>query len=155
MTVSSDSLPETDLTQYDGIVEWKVVEILHEVGDGPEWVHWRTTPNYTCMQSADGTWLVQVGRNDPIVSVMHLGKGIDGMVILQSPEDAIMLMMQAAQDPKDALVEIVERSDEHGVFVQRYEGEPSVEQLQAARQRQEAWGDRATETPTRSNEGDA
>lgn len=150
----TDDTTETDV---DGVTEWKVVEAFNEVSGGSdralEWKHWRTSQNYTCMRDEDDIWVVQFGRNNPVVSVMHLGKGINGTVILQSPEDAILLMLKAARNPKDALIEIVERSDEHGVFVQKHEGEPSPEQMRAARRRQEAWGDRATETPTR-NEGD-
>jgi hypothetical protein len=160
MAAGTDSIPETDLTDEDGISGREVIEAFEEVAEddeAPNWEHWRTSPNYTCMYG-DAEWLFQVGRHDPILSVMHLGKGIEGSVIIDSPANAFILMVKGAEDPKHALVQVLEQSDADNIDVRKYDVSASPKLLTAAQQRQEIWGDRATktetETPNRENKGD-
>lgn len=158
MATQDPTFTETSLTDSDGVAESEAIELLvdasDEVDGARDWTHWRTSPNYTCMSS--GPWTVQVGRNDPIIglNVTTDERQVAVITTLEDAQATKMVSLEVAASPKDVLVELLKHSDEDGVWAYELDGDDAPS-LAGYLMRQAAWGDRATETSTHDNKGDA
>jgi hypothetical protein len=154
----NNEIPETNLTDEDGISEEKAVMtvavIEDKADDAPEWRHWRTSPNYTCFKTTDGEWLMQVGRNDPLVSIHAIETGYEATGVFSCEKGVAKAMANVGTRPKESLVDLWERRDEDWVIARKFDyDELSLEDVIGATLRQEAWG--TQQATAEDNTGDA
>lgn len=158
MAVTDDGeVPETDLTEQDGLCEKKavvaMVTIEKKASEARAWNYWRTSPNYTCFRTTDEKWLMQVGRNDPVVSIHAVESGYEATAVVDGEDGIVAAMVNVVKNPKEALIDLWRRRDEDWVITRKFDyDELSFEDYVASEVRQTAWGTNETST---LNEGDS
>lgn len=154
MDLSPDSFEGENLTEKNGIEEWRIIELFEEIGDQndsvPDWEHWRTSPNYTCIRG--GQWMIQVGRNDPILSIdaQLEDRVVSAIVMIETPAKLMEEVTQVAEHPKHTFLELIESRDQNDILVYQRDIEDHSP-LKGYEARQEAWGEQVTQP---NNEGD-
>jgi len=154
MDLPPEVFDEQSFTDEGGIEEWKVIELFEQLGedddDLPDWEHWRTSPNHTCIEGGD--WTVQIGRNDPVFSIdiVLSDRTVSAVTVLETPVALMEMAIATAKNPKKTLVELVELSDSDGVWVYECD-EDDIPSMAGYAMRQAAWGDQVTQPDSKGD----